>query len=347
MKELTEFCKSFKKDFTPKIQDATRPVRYWSEKDILNGNVIDAYVIILRTRGCSWAFHSGCSMCGYFNDSMWDTISDDDLLTQFHTAMKQYNNEPVVKIFTSGSFLDDCEVGKKVQNTIISNLAKSAEKISVESRPEYVSERKLSEIKKSLSSVQFEVGIGLETANDAIRTYSINKGFSFNQYERAAVLLKNFEMNVKTYLLIKPLFVTEKESIDDCLHSIKKINDLTQTISLNPTNVQRNTAVEYLWKRKQYRPAWLWSMVEILKESKTLTNAVVKCDIAGGGNRRGAHNCSSCDKNILDAIAQFSLSQDSSVFDDLTCLCKQEWLDQLDIEPFSFGSLIDFSQGVV
>jgi len=61
----------------------------------------------------------------------------------------------------------------------------------------------------------------------------------------------------------------------------------------------------------------------------------------------GAHNCSSCDKNILDAIAQFSLSQDSSVFDDLTCLCKQEWLDQLDIEPFSFGSLIDFSQGVV
>jgi len=59
---------------------------------------------------------------------------------------------------------------------------------------------------------------------------------------------------------------------------VKKINGLTQTISLNPTNVQRNTAVEYLWKRKQYRPAWLWSMVEILKESKTLTNAVVKCD---------------------------------------------------------------------
>ena len=72
MNELAKLCKTLKKDFTPKIQDSTRPVRCWSEKDVFKGEIVDAFVIIFRTRGCSWALKSGCSMCGYFNDSMWE-----------------------------------------------------------------------------------------------------------------------------------------------------------------------------------------------------------------------------------------------------------------------------------
>ena len=93
MNELAKFCKSLKKDFTPKIQDSKRPVRCWSEKDIINGKIVDTFVIILRTQVCSWMLQSGCSMCGYFNDSLFRKISDEDLLIQFETAMKNYSNE--------------------------------------------------------------------------------------------------------------------------------------------------------------------------------------------------------------------------------------------------------------
>ena len=41
----------------------------WTEKDLLDGKVVDAWVIIFRTRGCYWAHASGCSMCGYVNDT--------------------------------------------------------------------------------------------------------------------------------------------------------------------------------------------------------------------------------------------------------------------------------------
>ncbi|MFO7677331.1 MAG: archaeosine biosynthesis radical SAM protein RaSEA [Thermoplasmatota archaeon] len=343
MNELAQFCKSQKKDFTPKIQDTTRPVRYWSEKDILQGAIVDAYVIILRTQGCFWARNSGCSMCGYFNDSLWDTVTDQDLIKQFNTAMKQYKNEQFVKIFTSGSFLDDNEIGSAVQNHILSTLYQSAKKISVESRPEFITDKKLLSLQHLFLSKVFEVGIGLETANDVIRKYAINKGFSFKDYIQAAKVLKKNSIHCKTYLLAKPPFLTEREAIDDCIHTIKKIDKYADIISINPTNVQRNTAVDYLWKRSQFRPIWLWSIVEILKKSKTLTNAQIKCDIAGGGSRRGAHNCESCDGKILDAIAQFSLLQDPCVFNGLDCSCKNEWLDQLDIESLSFGSAIDLS----
>jgi hypothetical protein len=344
MDEVSQFCKSLKKDFTPKVQNAKKPVRWWSEKDVFDGQIDDAYVIIFRTKGCSWALQSGCTMCGYFNDSMWQSVSDKDLLTQFDTALNRYHGEKVIKIFTSGSFLDDNEVKPAVRKQILGKLAETADKISVESRPEYITDKMLTDVKTVVDSKVFEIGIGLETADDYIRQHAINKGFTFNDYKKAVALIKNHDCQVKTYVLVKPPFLTENCAIEDSIDTVKNIKAYTDTVSFNPVNVQRGTLVEYLWKRREYRPAWLWSVVEILKKSKEIAgNKLVKCDVVGGGSKRGVHNCGTCDKQFLDAIAQFSLTQDMDVFDHLECGCKERWLDQLDLEPLGFGSLVDLS----
>lgn len=344
MNEIATFCQSLKKDFTPRIQDPRKPVRYWSEKDILNSKITDAYVIILRTRGCSWTLSSGCSMCGYFNDSMLIDVSENDLRSQFEKAMQEYKDEKIIKLFTSGSFLDPHEIPTPVQNEILCTLAARVEKISVESRPEYITEKKLQAIQKIVAPKEFEIGIGLETSNDIIREKTINKGFTFVHYKKAAQLLKKHKMHVKTYVLMKPPFLTEKESLNDCIQTTKDIVPYTDILSLNPTNVQRHTVVEYLWRRNQYRSPWLWSIVGYLQQSKNISDVFVKCDIVGGGSMRGAHNCGSCDNKILHAIKEFSLTQKQSVFNHLSCDCKEQWRDQLDLESLSFGSFVDFSR---
>lgn len=345
MNELAEICRTLKRDFSPKIKDTTKPVRYWSEQDVLDEKVVDAFVIILRTRGCSWALNSGCTMCGYFNDSIWGNVSEDDLYTQFDKVVNHYNGEKVVKIFTSGSFLDEKEVKPTVRKKILQRLAETADKISVESRPEYISNEKLKRMKSVLSSTTLEISIGLETWNDNVRSHAINKGFTFNDYKNAVELVKKTNCKLKTYVLIKPPFLTEKESLEDCLTTIDKIKEYTDTISFNPTNVQRRTLVEYLWKRRQYRPAWLWTIIEILKASKQKAPLVnSKCDIVGGGTHRGAHNCGKCDQSFIESIKIFSISQKMSVFNDLQCSCKETWLDHLDIEHLGFGSLTDISR---
>jgi len=342
MKELAEFCRDLKKDFTPKNKDPTKPVRFWSEKDILNNEIIDAFVIIFRTQGCSWALKSGCSMCGYFNDSMWKTVTSKDLIKQFNTSMSNYSDQKFIKIFTSGSFLDDKEIKPDIRKQILKDLFEKAEKISVESRPEYVKNETLSDIKKISGSKTFEIGIGLETYDDSIRQNIINKGFTFTDYKKAAEKLKKQDFQLKTYTLIKPPFLSEKKSINDAINTAEKIKNITNTISFNPTNVQRNTLVDYLWYRKLYRPAWLWSVVEILKQSKKNTkNIRIQCDISGGGNIRGAHNCKNCDSEFLKSISDFSLNQDIQVFKNLECECYDKWQDQLDIEDLGFGSLVD------
>ncbi len=344
MNEIAAFCQSFKTDFTPRTQDPRQPVRSWSEKDVLQGRVVDAYVIILRTRGCSWALSSGCTMCGYFNDSMLSPVSPEDLLAQLENVMRGYKNEEIVKVFTSGSFLDPCELPEPVQHEIVRTLSEKAGKISVESRPEYITEARVRAIKKNVLSTEFEIGIGLETSNDLVREKAINKGFTFQDYKKAATLLKKHRMKVKTYVLLKPPFLTERESLNDCLRTIKDIAPYTDCVSLNPTNVQRHTVVEFLWKRNQYRPPWLWSIIEIVQHCKNITRAFVKCDVVGGGSMRGAHNCGICDHDAVQAIADFSVTQENAVFKDLACGCHEKWHDQLDLEQLSFGSVVDFAR---
>lgn len=119
MNAITTLCHSFKKE--PRLRESTlsQPVRCWSEKDVLDRTIVDAYVLILKTRGCSWALSSGCTMCGYWNDSAMGPVSDTDLLQQFDTAMERYAGEKIVKIFTSGSFLDPGEIPQTVRNHIL------------------------------------------------------------------------------------------------------------------------------------------------------------------------------------------------------------------------------------
>jgi radical SAM enzyme (TIGR01210 family) len=347
MEELTNFCMELKKKFQPKMKSTIKSMNCWSEKDILGDEIVDTFVIIFRTKGCSWAMKSGCSMCGYFNDSYWTKISDEAILSQFENILERYSGEKFVKIFTSGSFLDDKEISPDLRTKILEKLYEKSEKISIESRPEYITQEKIDQLSKIFKSKLFEVSIGLETGNDFIREYTINKNFNFDDYVRASKIVRKNSCKLKTYLIVKPPFLTEKESMEDCIYSIEKIKDLTDMVSINPINVQRYTLVEYLWQRKQYRPSWLYTIIEILKKSKKNSkNLRLKCDIAGGGSIRGAHNCRNCDKEFLDLISIFSIKNDLSLFNDVSCNCYDKWQDQIDFENLGFGSLVDLGKSL-
>jgi len=343
MSELQELCRTFSSKTPHTRVSPTRPVRWWTEKDRLNGTVVDAFVVIFTTQGCAWAQRSGCTMCGYGNDSAGTAVSAEDLDQQLRTALRDYHGEPLVKIFNSGSFLNEDEIPTTARKTLLSAFP-NATKISVESRPEYVTEETLTHIQDIIGPCQFEVGIGLETANDVVREKAINKGFSFAQYKAAASLLKKHRVSVKTYVLVKPPFLTEHEALEDALETIRAITPMTDIISLNPVDIQRHTLVEYLWHRDEYRPPWLWSLVDILHQGHQVFSGHLKCDVVAGGTQRGPHNCSVCDHDVLSAISTFSLYQDPSVFTPLSCSCREQWRDQCAYENLTFGSVVDWSR---
>jgi hypothetical protein len=308
-------------------KDINRPVSLWHEKELFNGTE-NCLTIILRTKGCYW---DRCLMCGYLRDAD-RRVEIENLKNQRDFALSRYDMDfGILKIFTSGSFFDEREIPEKFREYVYENMLNSGfRKLIVESRPEFIKKEKIS----FPSNLTLEVGIGLETANDFIREYCINKGFKFENYVNAVSVLKEEKAGVKTYLLLKPPFLSEREAIEDMIDSARAIADYTDVVSLNLMNIPSGTYLERLWKWKLYRPPWLWSAVKVLKEIRQIGLEVISDPIAAG-KKRGPHNCGKCDESVAESIKNFSLSQNIEEFDGLRCDCIHLWRKVLELEDFS------------
>jgi hypothetical protein len=270
-------------------------------------------------------------MCGYASEGAPATA--DDLMVQFNAAMKKLSGEDrVVKIYTSGSFLDPLEMPEESRAKILGELkSRGIEKLVIESRPEYITPVRVEEC---LSMIDTDFAIGLETANDLIRQKIIRKGFTFQDFINAAKTVHDQSGKVKAYLLLKPPFLSEGEAIRDAISSAKSAGQHADILSLNLCNIQRGTLVERLWERGEYRPPWLWSAVEVLKH----VSYPIICDPVAAGTRRGPHNCGECDATIAKAIRSHDLTQDPGIFEDLECRCKATWQKMVELEEQTFGT---------
>lgn len=302
--------------------------KFWKEKERYHGKIEDCLTAIITTRGCSWR---KCYMCGYWSESR--AVSDTILRQELDQVIEKIGDARILKIFTSGSFLDEREVPAELRRYLVDQIKeRGVKKLIIESRPEFIDRKKLEDFR----GIELEVGIGLETADDSIREQCINKGFNFLDFIKSSEIIRGEGFRVKCYLLLKPPFLSEGEAIEDLVKSAEKVKDYVDVISVNLMNIQKATLVEKLWERGLYRPPWLWSAVEALKNIRT----EVICDPVAGGKIRGPHNCGRCDKDVVSAIRLFSLTQEKNVLD-IECECKKIWLKALELEKYSRIPLFD------
>ncbi|ACV47549.1 MULTISPECIES: archaeosine biosynthesis radical SAM protein RaSEA [Halomicrobium] len=309
--------------------DPREPTRVWLDEDNTPDGVYQSLTIILNTGGCRWARAGGCTMCGYVAESVdGGSVAHEDLMAQIQYCLDHEDEEAdekagLIKIYTSGSFLDEREVGAETRRAIAETFA-DRDRIVVESLPDFVDREKVAEFVDA--GLETDIAVGLETATDRVRRDCVNKYFDFSDFEDAAAQAQAAGGGVKAYLLMKPPFLTESEAIEDMQRSVRKCADVEgcHTVSMNPCNVQRYTMVEELFHDQGYRPPWLWSVCEVL-ESTADEDVIVVSDPVGHGSDRGPHNCGECDDRAQRAIKDFDLRQDPSVFEQVTCDCEATW----------------------
>lgn len=329
--------------------DLTRPTATWVEQDRLYTEQVQALTIILQTQGCSWAQnHGGCTMCGYTKDSSPISPPPTALESQFSFALQKAQKVPVsvIKVFTSGSFFDETEIPPITRQNILKQLTKlpNLRNVVFETRPEYVHQDVLVDTKRILGDISLEIAIGLETSNDQIRETYIHKGFRYQDFTRAAKIIRAQDCSLRAYLLLKPPFLTEQEAIEDAITSaLAAAQDGATTISINPATVHNGTLLEQLWRQKWYRPPWLWSVQQALaairEQLPPLVNVI--CHPVAGGKRRGPHNCGRCDKPLLQAIRTFSLDQNPSSLKVPSCACVSQWNAIKQLEAVNQEPLLD------
>ncbi|PSP77655.1 TIGR01210 family radical SAM protein [Halobacteriales archaeon QS_4_69_225] len=342
--------------------DPTEPTRVWLDEDNTPDGVRDSLTIILNTGGCRWARAGGCTMCGYVAESVdGGSVDHGKLMTQLEACLdheRENADEPagLVKIYTSGSFLDEREIPPETREAVAETFA-DRDRLVVESLPDFVDREKLREFTDR--GLATDVAVGLETATDRVRHDCVNKYFDFADFEaacaeaqaaaerseaaaerasgrserrerrhasRAAGEGSEAAAGVKAYLLMKPPFLAEPEAVADMTRSVRRCAAVEgcHTVSMNPCNVQRHTMVEELYHDGGYRPPWLWSVCEVL-EATADADAIVVSDPVGHGSDRGPHNCGDCDDRVQTAIKDFDLRQDPSVFEEVACDCEATW----------------------
>jgi len=320
--------------------DPTQYVKLWKEDDVSEAGPARALTLILRTRGCTWDYQASCTMCGYFVDVLPKKLTPDDLIAQWRRAQREIHDEALLKIYTGGNFLDANEVYPAALHEILRSAAPRFRKITVETRPEYIR----ADVVKPLIDIlaphdcKLELAIGLESSSDEVCDQAINKGYGFAEFVKGAKTAHESGARVKAYLLLKPPFLTEDEAVEDMVTSVRDAAPHADVLSVNPTNVQNFTLVDRMYRRREYRPPWLWSILEVLQRSKpSAQGRILKSDPVGGGKNRGAHNCGRCDEKVLPLLERYNATQDVAFVEAaqaVDCRCKREYRAVRDLEGF-------------
>ena len=325
--------------------DASEPATVYTAPEVQeDGTPCSAVTVILRTKGCHWWWSSGCTFCGYFNDTR-DDVTSEDLHAQWAAAKKKFDHfseQAMVKVYTSGSLLEDREIPVDFQETVLRDCHELGKELIVESRCEQLTEAKLAWATGINPS--FTVAIGLEAYDDEVLRFHVNKGFSTAAWDRAVVNLQRAGLRIKTYLMFKPPFMSEADALDHCVTWIEAVAERSDEISVNPMNIQRGTVIDRLHRHNEYRPPWLWSLVEMIQRAHAVIHP--KGGINGdedqvsrlivhptaGGKIRGSHNCGACDAEVVAAIERYAVSGSLLEFEGLDCSCRNVWKTEVMLE---------------
>lgn len=309
----------------------------------INGVGTNRLMIVLTTRGCEYARKSdgGCTVCGFLNHAKED-ITEEEIVKQLDYSLETNNLKDVkeIDLLTLGSFLNDREVSEDTRRILLKRIARltDIERVSFESRAEYVTLEKLGNCKEILGDKIVEMGIGLESADDHVRNKIIKKGLSKKSFENIVRMLKQMKYNLLVYLLIKPPHLSEKQSIEDAVKSaeyvfeIAKRYDINARVAFEPVFICENTPLEKLFENLEYRLVNLWSVVEIIKKIHRLGNVFIGLSDENLSLDRRPNSCHLCNEKIIREIERFNRTQDAAPLNEIDCVCKKKYIAELEKE---------------
>lgn len=178
--------------------------------------------------GCSWA---KCYFCGY-GKIRGPEATFENCKRQIDGFFEKIGYKTKrIRVFGSGSFLDEKQFPKKARTYFLEKCKKAGIKnILFESRPEFINGGVL----KDFKDFYYTVAIGLEVADD-LMLKGINKGITLAGYIKATKIVKKNKGIIRSYLLVNLPFVKNQEaSLKKSVDFALKYGDEVVLINLYP-----------------------------------------------------------------------------------------------------------------
>jgi len=300
---------------------------------------IKRWVLMLPGAGCSWAKESGgCSMCG-FNYRLSQINRGKRPLSRrllkifrWGEILIEGKNPSNLTIYNGGSFLNDEEIPWDVQQEICKKVSESPylESLFVESRPEFVTEKKIKSLNSLLGGKPLKVGMGLECVTDYYRDYYVHKGLSRYHFQKAVNILKQNKVTVLVYVFLKPIHLEERESINEAIRTVEyAFSTGADEIALESAFIQEGTVMKKLYTQGEFEPPWLWSIIEVITHVHHLGPVYI-----GGFEDEPPpidipHNCPKCSSRIMRIFQEYNKSLNVSLLKRRYCQCIPTWKKKL------------------
>lgn len=303
--------------------------------------------------GCAWSLKGGCTMCDF--GSTGETTSIDGALAAFsdHLATLDPGLQRL-HIAPGGSFLSDVEVPEELRAGVLGRLAHFSflRAIGIETRPNLLTTQKLMATIAALPATvrHLTVGFGFECRDDLVRELAVNKGYGPSHVLRARdaiaevnQLQEHVMVDFEIYVLLKPIFLTEAEAIEEAISTIQwsfAIGAGATVLFLN--TVKARTLQGYLATRTdlpsplRYETPYLRSAIEVLRrltgaERRRTIVLGVQSGILAEGMPRG---CPLCSPFLLGAIMAYNFTLERGVLDQAAmsgCTCRAAWDLEIDM----------------
>ncbi len=289
--------------------DPYRPYAYLVEPErTAAGSVEPVATIFLTNRECPFR----CLMCALWKHTTDETVPEGAIPAQIDFALARLPEARHVKLYNSGNFFDRKAIPPADYPAIARRVA-GFDTVVVENHPKLCGDACL-RFQEMLPGT-LEVALGLETAHPGVLD-RLNKRMTRDDFRRAVAFLREHGVAVRTFILLRPPFMSEEEGVEWALRSIAFAFEAgVQCCSVVPTRAG-NGLMERLAQAGHFAPPSMASIETVLEESLRMGRGRVFMDL---WDLERFYDCARCGPKRRERLHRMNLSQE--VLPAVRCTC--------------------------
>ena len=287
--------------------DPRRPYAFLVEEERAeNGEVVPVATIFLTNRECPWK----CLMCDLWRNTLTESVPVGAIPAQIEYALARLPPARQVKLYNSGSFFDRKAI--PVEDYVaIADKANSFKRVIVECHPSLVGADCFRF--RDLIHGRLEVAMGLETVHPEVGP-RLNKRMTLQQFAAAADMLRQNDIDLRVFILVKPPFLDESEALYWANRSLDFAFDCgANAAALIPTRAG-NGAIDALARSGEFSPPRLSTLEAVAAYGLGLQRGRVFADL---WDLERFSDCPHCFAARASRLHEMNLQQ--VVLPDVTC----------------------------
>ena len=282
--------------------DVDRPYEFLVERERgADGLVEDVATIFLTNRECPFT----CLMCDLWKNTTVESVPVGAIPQQIDFALKRLPKAQHVKLYNSGNFFDARAIPKADWPAIVDRV-RGFKSVIVENHPKLCGDGCF-EFRDMLAAhhVELEIALGLETVHPDVLP-RLNKQMTVDDFSQTAKRLRSEGIRLRTFILLRPPFLTEEQGIEWAMRSIEfAFAQDVSCCSVVPTRAG-NRIMEQLEADGLFTSPQLASMEIVQERGIQLGTGRVLMDT---WDAQMFASCSACSEPRIQRIADMNLSQ--------------------------------------